>query len=406
MLSSFAFSALVGLLLYIALGRRIDSAVAQLRSEIQREDDSTLDEDNSSVEDTNPDHQKQHLEAAICKYANPDFPRYRIQDPYINAELMRNYERGDSRGRIRLLRRVFSQSACLPYQLALAAVTDSDSAVREWMARNARSLDYREIRYEGTGDEFKAIPAHPDRDLAERLKKDSDPFVRAALLENPIVSDFGFISSYWINAFNNCEPLERLAMMRNEKLDWELVTHILDPDDAVFSIETDQRRQLARACLVNKRVVESSRRSREHFRDYLDSKHSQTVWELSSKWPEDSGIQFLAFRSVQTEDSVKARVYSMCKSDALRETILESCTPDDKETIKLGRTDNDSTARFIAYGRSRSMDRQEIEAALRRGKDEKDKWVADALLRNPWVGSIARELNKKLTDEEKREPVT
>jgi hypothetical protein len=86
----------------------------------------------------------------------------------------------------------------------------------------------------------------------------------------------------------------------------------------------------------------------------------------------------------------QAGIYSKCQSAYLRVTILESCLPEDKETLRLGRGDTDWTARYIAYGRSRYMDRQEIEDVLRR---EKDKVAIGALLENPWQGSIARELH-------------
>lgn len=335
---------------------------------------------------------KEDLGLKIREQVYRDCPRYGIQDSYTIAELLRFYERENSRGRIRILRRVYDQGFCLPYELALKAVTDSDSSVREWMAREAQSLDYREEQHiEGQGT---TSYLHPDRDLTERLKKDPDLFVRAVLRENPVISDFGFWDNKWFDEFGKCTQLERLAMMRNKELNFELVNRILDVDDTKFNLEMDERFQLARACLVNTRVVQNGRRSRttdfsDGFGWYESGKNSKKIWELVGKWPEDSGIQFFAYKFVQTQDKVKADIYQKSQSTHLKRTILESCLPEDTETIKLGREDSDPTARAIAYRRSRFMDKKEIEDVLR---SEKEEWTISGLLENPWVGSIAREL--------------
>jgi hypothetical protein len=220
------------------------------------------------------------------------------------------------------------------------------------------------------------------------------------LRENPAISDFGIFAYRWLEEFRNCVPLERLAMMRNKKLHFDLVNRILDVDDTELNLEKGERFQLARACLVNTNVVQNGRRSRTmDFADgwgwYRSRENSKAVWEHAAKWPEDSGIQVLAFKYVQTEDKVKADIYSKCKAAYLRVTILESCLPEDKETLRLGREDTDSNARYIAYGRSRYMEEKEIEDVLRR---EKDKVAIGALLENPWQGSIARELHKAMED--------
>lgn len=290
----------------------------------------------------------------------------------------------------------------MPYELALKAVTDSGPVVREWMAKESPYLDYREAQYERAGEQFTTTYVHPDRDLVERLRQDSDLFIRAALRENSKIFRWGPLErDKWIEEFGNCSPLERLAMMRNKELDFELVNRILDVDDIELNLENEERLQLARACLVNERVVQNSRRSRT--RDFADGwgwyqagEDAKTIWELAAKWPEDSGIQLLAFENVQTNDEVKAEIYSKCQSTFLRQTILNNCFPEDEETLALGRADADPIARSVAYGRSRSMERGEIEEALRREKDGKEDWLVGSLLENPWLGSIARELHNAM----------
>lgn len=399
----FAFAAVIVWLqlLYSALRRRIDSAIEQLRQNIVAEVGALRQKPELAVKEDPED----DLDSRARKQLYKDFPRYGIHDAYTVSELLRSYEREDSRGRIRLLRRVYAQGVHLPYEMALKAVTDSDPLVREWMAKEAPYLDYREAHYEGAFEELTTTYVHPERDLAERLRQDPDLFIRAALRENSKISSWEFVLGYdkWLEEFRNCVPLERLAMMRNKKLGFELVNRILDVDDNELNLEKEERFQLARACLANEHVIQNSRRSRT--RDFVDGwaayrarENAKTVWELAAKWPEDSGIQFFAFKNIQTDDEVKAHVYSQCQSDLIRRTILEGCFPEDKKTLTLGRADADPIARSVAYGRSRSMERGEIEDALRREKDGNEAWLVDSLLRNPWLGSIACELNKGMED--------
>src|SRR6185437_4311906 len=249
----------------------------------------------------------------------------------------------------------------------LKAVTDSDSAVREWMARNSPDLDYRH-RTDASA------PLHPERNLVGRLQQDADPYVRAVLYENRHLSTefrMGPLGDFGIGCFRTCAPIERLAMMRNENLNLELVKLILDLRDTSLHLEMEERTALAKACLVNANVVQNGRRSREMFPagddgwgNYTVSKDAAAIWELAAEWRAESGVPYMAFKYVQAEDTVKARVFRKCEKALFRQTILESCLPEDREPLKLGRADADSTARFIAYGRYMLMDRREIEETL------------------------------------------
>jgi hypothetical protein len=410
--------------LYSSLRADISSIVEMLKRVIDAKE--TREHEQITDVATENEQLDDDLDSRIRKQVYQDFPRYGIQDAYTIAELMRSYERENSRERIRLLRRVYRQGVRLPYELALKAATDSDSSVREWMAREAQDLDYSERQYPPVQAEqastildpsgepltytYTVTHLHPDRNLIERLKQDSDPFVRAALYENHHLSvGFGLSAAAFgdggIDTFRNCAPLERLAMMRNEELSLKLAKHILDLQDTTFGLETEERTALAKACLVNAKVVQNGRLSRGMFPagadgwgNYTIRKDSEAIWELAAKWPEDSGVQGLAFKYVQTEDSVKSGVFRRCKNVDLRRIILETCLPEDEETLKLGRGDSDPTARYVAFGRTRSMKRQEIEDAILREKDGEEKWVIDGLLENPWIGTIARELQKAVDD--------
>ena len=403
----------------LSLGDRIDELCAKVDAVAKR-----LDEKQNLGADARDDEPTSQRDKLIRKEAFQICPRYGVQDDYTVSELTRSYDRKNCRERIRLLRRIYAQHILLPYELALKAVTDSDSEVREWMAREAPYLDYSERHY--TPSEVEAASdilgprgetlthtetvthLYPERNLIERIKQDSDPFVRAALYENHhLFLHFGMSSlgDYGIERFWECAPLERLAMMRNKEISLELVKRVLDPQDTTLCLENEERVALAKACLVNPKVVKNGRRSREMFPagadgwgGYTISKDAKAIWELAAKWPADSQVPCMAFKYVPAEDSVKTDAFRKCEDWFLRKTILESCLPEDERTLKLGRADADSTARSIAYARSCRMERHEIEEALRREKDAEDEWVIDVLLKNPWLGETASELSRAMEE--------
>lgn len=402
-------------------GLNLDERIEELRSKVDAVTE-RLDKTQRLEADARTNKTTNKREELIRKAAFPKCPRYCLLDDYTLTELTRSYDRKNRRGRIRLLRRLYHQGVSLPYELALKAVTDRDSSVREWMAREAPYLDYSERKYTpvevevasdllGPNEETltrtdSVTHLNPERNLIERIKQDSEPFVRAALYENQHLS-FGMsaFGDYGFSVFRECAPLERLALMRNKELSLELVKRILDPQDTTFCLGNEERAVLATACLVNPKVIENGRRSREMFPagadgwgGYTIRKDAEAIWELAAKWPATSHVPYMTFKYVPAEDSVKADVFQKCEYEILRQTILESCLPEDEKTLTLGRADADSTARFIAYGRSSRMGRQEIEEALRREGNGEDKWVIDALLKNPWLGKAARELKRAMDE--------
>jgi hypothetical protein len=116
------------------------------------------------------------------------------------------------------------------------------------------------------------------------------------------------------------------------------------------------------------------------------------------KWPDEAGIPFRTFHTIQTYDRVKAKIYPKCKEVPLRAAIVESCLPEDEETLRLARADTDQGLRSMAYWRSRGMDKREIEAALLREKAEKDNGAMDGLFTNPWLEPIAREILESMAE--------
>ncbi|MCI0410958.1 MAG: hypothetical protein L0191_20750 [Acidobacteria bacterium] len=278
------------------------------------------------------------------------FPRYYFSDAYTLEELRREYKASDARGRIRLLRKLYRGGRAVPFEIALLAVEDPNVEVRQWIAHHGEYLDYRECRY----DENQVHYEHPERNLEDRLKNDPDPFVRACLHENPTVFS-GFAP--WEGFFREGSHLERLALVRNPGVDifgHGLIKKIFDPEDKELGITMKERQELVLAFLTNKEALVHAESAaalggHEPWEEaptwwlFLDA-----LWELASKWPEETAIQPLVYRHVPASDETKARTYRTCKEPFWRHYILENCDARDTQTIQLGMKDADETCRDIA----------------------------------------------------------
>ena len=113
-------------------------------------------------------------------------PRYTIPDAYTLEEFHRLYHSADAQGRIALLKELYSGhrrgEGRASFEIALLAIADPHVEVRQWIARYGKYLDYS--KEQGPGPEPEPEP-EPEKDLAQRLRQDPDPFVRACLRENP-----------------------------------------------------------------------------------------------------------------------------------------------------------------------------------------------------------------------------
>jgi hypothetical protein len=295
--------------------------------------------------------------------------RYDAIDAYTLEELSREYEAADVRGRIHLLRRIqkILKSGCIPYEIAVLAVGDRHVQVRAWIARHGEILDYRESKLV----DGKLTYTHPERNFEERLKNDPDPFVRASLHENPILSplawtDFG----EW---FQRASHLERLALVRNPKADERFIENIFDNEDKELALSMDERKELILAYLTNEDMVFKAKlRTREiPIDEYLilsavdADNHFSRLWELASKWPGESGIPHAVYSFVNAPDSTKAKVYQGCEKPFFRRTILYGCTHRDKETLKLGVADADAECREVAAQVMKGDERESPEEKFR-----------------------------------------
>ncbi len=287
---------------------------------------------------------------ALSRYASPD--------PYTLEELRRNYEGADSRGRIRLLRRL-GREVGIPAALVTLAVKDGNAQVRQWIAH--------------FGDLY--------GEQEELLRADQDEFVRACVRENPSQHHFGAPGA-WLKDFGNAGHPERLAIVRNPHVDDELIEKIFDPDNQEFNLEMGERGELACAFLTNEPALNHgqisytdwcSRVTPDDASGFLDvqrsaRKHFDRLWALASKWPAaniESGVRYWVYRYVGADDKTKAETYRACQRPALRRAILRNTRPrvdphgsslhedpSASEVTKLGLRDDDPECRRLAVERA------------------------------------------------------
>jgi hypothetical protein len=259
--------------------------------------------------------------------------RYAAIDAYTLEELRHEYRNSDIKGRIRLFKRLQKNGYYAPYEIALLALEDVE--LREWMARHAALLDYRDWDPGNPGERI----GPTERNLKDRLRNDPDPFVRACLRENPhVFSSIDFIYQ-WESYFQESTHLERLALVRNPEVCEALIEHIFNPEDTELGIGINERLELVKAYLTN---TES----------YQQNFPSYKLWWLISKWPIFQGCpQVLVYLHVGVSDQTKADVYQACDEPELRQCILKSSNERDIYTLKLGMKDADERCREIALSK-------------------------------------------------------
>lgn len=287
-----------------------------------------------------------------------DFARFSIIDEYTLEELKRRYHTSVPRERIELVQRMYQTGIIPPYELARLAVDDQHVEVRQWMARHARHLDYREPQESGY--------RYPERNLIKRVQQDTDSFVRACLYENPDIfarSD----EAAWHEMFACASHLERLAMVRNPNLQsaHRLLEAIFDPDDDSYGLSLEQREQLVNALLISRQALsENHRKGASVFAQPWDARLFSRIWRLINKWPKDAKIKRNIYLYVGTTIKTKAGIYRQCRQAALRADILRNVDSDDSDTLELGMKDADDLCRYLAYCKAKNFNAARFEMVL------------------------------------------
>jgi hypothetical protein len=281
--------------------------------------------------------------------------RYAIHDSYIIEEMRGRYLSSSPKDRLRFLQQLQEESFFtydqLPFEVAILTVKDTDPIIRNWIARNGRYLDYREIvSFDKQQNESPLKYRFPDRNLWEILSHDRDPFVRTAVLENPHNPSIQFsFSSKKI--FPSLSGVERLAFIRNPKLsvgvDYidPLIFQLLDLSDNTYSLSDDERKELLLAFLSH--YVEIQRDTPETAKM---SSEQKKLWGAISKFSIYPVKEF-AYRHLVGKDEWKAEAYKAEQFPDLRMILLANTNPADERTIKLGMEDENSNCQEMALSK-------------------------------------------------------
>ncbi len=319
--------------------------------------------------------------------------RFTFDDPYVLEELRRRYRDSDAKGRTRLLKQLYKSEWVPAYEIVLMAVEDPAVQVRQWIARNGKHLDYRKEKWV----DDKTVFEFPERNLADRLKNDPDPYVRACLRENENVFSWtmNIMIGKWKRSFEEATHPERLALVRNPEIVDELIELIFDPDDRELNIDLESRRELVLAFLTNQRKLRESHVDYSDFYEgedaYSTTQRFSKLWKLSSKWPIGPNVPYCVYRYMGAVDQTKAEIYGACGVTILRRAILENCDERDWLTLALGAKDADDRCREVAYRKMPGIDGASLDALLK----GEDTHVLRGLVDNP---SLPKDVLSKVQD--------
>ena len=295
--------------------------------------------------------------------------------------------------RVRLLRKLQTQHT-LPYELAVLAVRDSNSEVREWFARCGDFSPWIRRKFQVQPSPDLATGANKDwcqpqeahiadadfsRELVQIVLNDPDPFVRTCLHENSSVF-YGISDERWLKYFRGTDHIGRLALLRNSKVANGLVEKIFNLECSELEINLNERIDLGLAFLSNvyrlHELKDQALLCDEHH-PYNPSGPAPglhdagtllaAIWKHSSKWPRETGIPAAIYRSVAVPAHVRSSVYASCGDTSLKFCIIDSCDWLDRETPDIALHDKDEGLREHAS--------TILEKVLTRNRDVQKKWL-------------------------------
>jgi hypothetical protein len=299
--------------------------------------------------------------------------RYTFTDAYILAELKGRYDAADPEARIRLLADLYKdENYQPPHEIAELAVQDPHVEVRRWIARNGRYLGYKD------NNPTESTTKSDARDLRARLKIDSDPLVRAHLRENPDIMPLLVRAGYSKQWFLESSHLERLALVRNERIEEEFVEQLFNPEDTDLAITLSERFELCCAFLTNHVVIGKNAKDAGLIGDSLGSwdgsihysarKFLRSLWLNAGKWPSGTGnLQYAVYSHVPADDETKAEVYGSCDEPVWRKAILyASDSKRDRKTFAVAIADREDDCRELAYQHLAEIDDKQLNGLIER----------------------------------------
>jgi hypothetical protein len=193
------------------------------------------------------------------------------------------------------------------------AVEDPHVEVRQWLARHSEDLDYRGYNHTDKQHQF------PDRNLADRLSNDPDPFVRACLRENPH-NQFVKGAAAGVDTiayFRASTRMERSALVRNPHVADELIEKIFNPEDKDLGINLEEREELILAFLTNQEFLANKAAQAglsnhpvppDALAWHSANNFLRSLWRLTAKWPEKARIQYVVYRYVPIDKETRDQI--------------------------------------------------------------------------------------------------
>ena len=279
-------------------------------------------------------------------------PRYAALDAYTFEELKREYASLNPRSRVALLT-ALKEKWELSSRIEELALDDESAEVRQWIALNLQLSEAQ----------------------VAKIRSAADEFVNACLWEGPTFGDWTSSSEGWIGWFKEAPHLERLAMMRNGRVDDTLVEMVFDGDDIHLGISENERRELIVAVLSNGGALRppiAAETSYSEFEeltggvdagDYIaiskeSKEHFAKLWQFAARWPDKSGVPYQVYLRVPADNDTKVKHYQAARNPLLRGAILTNDTPEfdasgvdafgPGEVFELGLKDEDEQCRQVA----------------------------------------------------------
>jgi hypothetical protein len=266
--------------------------------------------------------------------------RYEVRDAYTEAELCAIFRDLPVHRRLSMLKRL-DKKYRLPFKLRQIAAQEESSLIRAWVARTIWG-------YSGSDEKVAAT------EIYEALSQDSDPFVRAACLEN---EHSPWLGREAMDLFLRLGHTERLALMRNPDLPHDIILALFDLGDERLSfLEETARFQLIFAFLSNEQrrpIRPRPGRKRTNMGVLSDpGELGDKIWERVTKWieAEHAHSQRLVFKHVDCTAAQRAKAFNALKVRETRAEILRHAGSHE-ECLQAALDEEDDDLRGYAYAK-------------------------------------------------------
>ena len=241
--------------------------------------------------------------------------RFKVMDKLTKLELATLYNSMAPAEKVELIKELVTRDA-LSVDAARIVLADKTKEARVALARYTNQIQFLEP---------------PELDLEEAFKAEEDELVKCALYENPEFLSMRFGSDQ-LEIFNTASPIQRLALMRNSRLDHELILKIYDYENKEIVLEDQERLELIRAFSTNHELIENSKLGFGDHDDgldsYLETDFYKKLWEAALKWLDKKPeIPYLTFKNFGVDEEIAHKAYDGLKDKKytyLRAALMEN----------------------------------------------------------------------------------